>query len=61
MFAHKALFTQKTAGYPKDSPGRRIMANESLSRKISFLRAGWWIVHVLGISLVYFLGHLLWS
>jgi hypothetical protein len=36
------------------------MESESLSRKISFLRAGWWIVHVVGISVVYALGHFLW-
>jgi hypothetical protein len=27
---------------------------------INFLRGGWWLIHVLGISLVYLLGHLLW-
>ena len=36
------------------------MKDESFSRKISFLRAGWWIIHLLGISAVYTLGHLLW-
>jgi hypothetical protein len=36
------------------------MGKESLSRKISFLRPGWWIVHVTGIALVYSLGNLLW-
>jgi hypothetical protein len=37
------------------------MGKENLSRKISFLRAGWWIIHFIGISLVYALGHILWS
>lgn len=36
------------------------MANESFNQKIDFLRAGWWIVHVIGIALVYTLGNLLW-
>jgi len=34
------------------------MAKETLSKKIGFLRTGWWIVHVVGITLVYILGHL---
>jgi len=34
------------------------MAKEPLSAKIGFLRNGWWIVHVVGITLVYILGHL---
>ena len=33
------------------------MEKESLSQKISFMRAGWWIVHLIGISFVYTLGH----
>jgi len=28
---------------------------------INFLRAGWWLVHLVGIALVYVLGHILWS
>ncbi len=35
------------------------MAKETFAVKIGFLRTGWWIVHVVGISLVYILGHLL--
>lgn len=31
------------------------------SRKISFLKAGWWLIHFLGIAAVYTLGHLLWK
>ena len=34
------------------------MAKVNLSAKIGFLRTGWWIVHVAGITLVYVLGHL---
>jgi hypothetical protein len=30
---------------------------EKFSRKISFLRAGWWIIHCVGIAMVYALGH----
>jgi hypothetical protein len=36
------------------------MGNESFSRKISFLRPGWWIIHLAAIAAVYILGHLLW-
>jgi len=40
------------------------MAQEDFSKKISqkigFLKPGWWIVHLAGITLVYALGHLLW-
>ncbi len=36
------------------------MSKESLSGKISFLRAGWWIVHLLAIAAVYTIGNLLW-
>jgi len=28
--------------------------------KIRFLKLGWWIVHLIGISIVYILGHILW-
>jgi hypothetical protein len=40
--------------------GRNIMENERISRKIGFLSPGWWIIHLLGITAVYTLGHLLW-
>lgn len=36
------------------------MEKESLFRKIGFLRPGWWLVHAAGITVVYFLGHILW-
>ncbi len=36
------------------------MIKESFSRKIGFLRAGWWIIHLAGITIVYTLGHFLW-
>jgi len=39
---------------------RRNMEKETFSRKISFLRAGWWIIHFIGIAMVYSLGHILW-
>lgn len=29
-------------------------------QRIGFLRPGWWIVHIIGITVVYTLGHLLW-
>ena len=34
------------------------MARESLSKKIGFLRPLWWLIHTVGISLAYTLGHL---
>jgi hypothetical protein len=37
------------------------MEKEPFSKKISFLRAGWWIVHLIGITTVYTLGNLLWK
>jgi hypothetical protein len=36
------------------------MSKESFSRRIGFLRGGWWLVHLTGISVVYALGHILW-
>lgn len=36
------------------------MGKETFSAKISFLRAGWWIIHLPGIAAVYTAGHLLW-
>jgi hypothetical protein len=36
------------------------MEKAKFPRKISFLRAGWWIVHSIGIAMVYALGHILW-
>lgn len=36
------------------------MERESFSKKISFLRPGWWMVHMAAISAVYILGHFLW-
>jgi hypothetical protein len=36
------------------------MEKERFSRKISFLRPGWWVIHAAGITLVYVLGHMLW-
>jgi hypothetical protein len=39
---------------------RNNMERETFSRKIGFLRAGWWIIHLIGISIVYSLGHILW-
>jgi hypothetical protein len=37
------------------------MEKESFSKKIGFLRPGWWIVHLIGISVVYTMGHVLWK
>jgi hypothetical protein len=36
------------------------MERETFSRKIIFLKPGWWIIHLIGIALVYTLGHLMW-
>jgi hypothetical protein len=34
---------------------------KKLNRKIGFLKPGWWIVHLIGISTVYTLGKILWK
>jgi len=36
------------------------MEKERFSLKISFLRPGWWVIHLIGITLVYTLGNVLW-
>jgi hypothetical protein len=33
---------------------------KKFNQKIGFLKPGWWIVHLAGISVVYALGHFLW-
>jgi hypothetical protein len=36
-----------------------MMNSESWNKKIGLLRPGWWIVHIIGITLVYTLGAVL--
>jgi len=36
------------------------MTKKEFSVKISFLRMGWWLIHLVGIALVYTLGNILW-
>jgi hypothetical protein len=36
------------------------MKKETFLRKIGFLQTGWWIIHLIGIAIVYSLGHILW-
>lgn len=36
------------------------MEKENFSRKIGFLKTGWWIIHFIGITIVYVLGNILW-
>jgi len=36
------------------------MGKESFYSRIGFLRPGWWMVHLLGITALYALGNLLW-
>jgi hypothetical protein len=36
------------------------MEKGNFSKKIGFLRAGWWIIHFIAITMVYALGHILW-
>lgn len=31
-----------------------------MKQTLRYLHTGWWIVHLVGISFVYSLGHLLW-
>lgn len=37
-----------------------LMHNIKLSEKLRFLKTGWWLLHFLGIAIVYALGHILW-
>lgn len=37
------------------------MEQSGISKKIGFLRPGWWIIHTIGISAVYAMGNLLWK
>ena len=34
---------------------------KQFNRKIGFLTPGWWVVHLLAISIVYTLGKVLWK
>jgi hypothetical protein len=36
------------------------MDKTGLSRRISFLRPWWWVIHSVGIAFVYTMGSLLW-
>jgi hypothetical protein len=40
--------------------GGSTMEKGGILRKIGFLSTGWWIIHFLGITIVYSLGHILW-
>lgn len=35
------------------------MKEEGLNEKIGFLRPLWWLIHFIGITVVYILGHIL--
>ncbi len=48
----KALFELETFGYAPDRPKAGI--------SYRYPNMGWWLIHLTVISLVYFLGHLLW-
>ena len=34
---------------------------KNFRRKTAFLTPGWWLIHLIGISLVYTLGNLVWK
>jgi hypothetical protein len=36
-----------------------VMENSKRWNAISFLRPGWWLIHFVGISVVYLIGHFL--
>ncbi len=40
--------------------GGEVMEKESLSVKVGLVRPLWWVIHCVGIALVYAIGHLLW-
>jgi hypothetical protein len=52
FFVGKALFELETFGYDPDKPKRGVIYR--------YPNLGWWFVHLIGISLVYTLGHQLW-
>lgn len=53
FFLGKALFDLETFGYAPE----RAKAGASYR----YPNLGWWLVHFVGVSVVYALGHLLWS
>jgi hypothetical protein len=53
FFLGKALFDLETFGYAAERP----MAGASFR----YPNLGWWLVHFVGVSVVYALGHVLWS
>jgi hypothetical protein len=36
------------------------LENESIWKKIGFLRPLWWLIHLIGIAVIYTIGLLLW-
>ena len=37
------------------------MNRKNFRRKTAFLTPAWWLIHLVGISFVYALGHILWK
>ncbi|UCF32236.1 MAG: hypothetical protein JSV26_11905 [bacterium] len=46
----------------KNGKGKEMPADrwKNFNRRIGFLKPGWWIVHLIGITTVYTLGKVLW-
>lgn len=53
FFVGKALFELETFGYAPD--------RAKVGVTYRYPNLGWWLIHLLGISLVYYLGNRLWS
>ena len=52
FFIGKSLFDLETFGYDPDKA--------RLGKKYRYPNMGWWLVHLVAISIVYSLGNLLW-
>jgi hypothetical protein len=57
MESKAVLYFKNTMGMKQ---GVRKLKNESFSRKIGFLRPLWWLIHLIGVSVIYIIGNLLW-
>ncbi|MFB3886627.1 MAG: hypothetical protein ACE144_15480 [Thermodesulfobacteriota bacterium] len=53
FFIGKALFELETFGYEPNRPKRGIVYR--------YPNMGWWLIHLAAISIVYYLGNVLWS
>lgn len=52
FFIGKSLFDLETFGYDPDRP--------RMGKSYRYPNMGWWLVHLVAVSIVYYLGNLLW-